>query len=769
MTDLNHRHALPPGHELQDYRLLQVLGSGGFGITYLAQDVLLDRRVAIKEYLPNELAVREGTQVHPKSTDDRDDYRWGLARFLDEARTLARFKHRNVVRLQRYFEDNGTAYLVMDYEDGASLGQLLEEHGTFSEPHLRRVLMPVVDGLRAVHAAGFLHRDIKPSNIYVRRTDESPVLLDFGAARQALGHRSRSLTGIITAGYSPPEQYERDGNQGPWSDIYALSALCYRASTGQAPVDVLDRQREVFRHRRPDPLPKLADDPPPGYSRSFAEAVDWGLQLSETDRPQTLDAWNAKLGAGDESPERSTDATERQAKPAPVLRPTSTARKWPIAVSVIAIAVVGIAVVQSMERDALPTIEPGSTKSSEGHHEVAAPAELEVTKAVGADVPQDDVESAEPNPDAIMHEDAGTQADRPSAVERTSTETATRDEDDGSLPELEATNESEGAPQHDIGDTDGESRGGVAEAHGRRAAPPTVEPTPAETTPRDEHAGTSSDSSSLLTLQREADAGDAESQYRLGTLYTSGGEAPQDYGEAATWFRKAAEQGHADAQYRLGELYRVGDGVPADYDLASAWYRKAARQGHAMAQYMVGLFYSPLDRAESAAWFRKAAEQGFDLGQWFLARAYEQGDGVPQDHSEAAAWYRKAADQGLASGQLKLGDMYAEGRGVPRDHAESIIWYRKAAEKLSASAQFGVGLMYTGRLINMQDEIVKSPNYEFSVRDDVRAYAWFNLSSSRGHAKARVERDRLGERMGRVQITEAQALSRQLDPGIPHQ
>ena len=108
MTDLNHRHALPPGHELQDYRLLEVLGSGGFGITYLAQDVLLDRRVAIKEYLPNELAVREGTQVHPKSTDDRDDYRWGLARFLDEARTLARFEHRNVVRFQRYFEDNGT-------------------------------------------------------------------------------------------------------------------------------------------------------------------------------------------------------------------------------------------------------------------------------------------------------------------------------------------------------------------------------------------------------------------------------------------------------------------------------------------------------------------------------------------------------------------------------------------------------------------------------------------------------------------------------------
>ena len=297
MTDSDHKLALQLGEQLDEYRLVRVLGAGGFGVTYLAEHIQAGNRVAIKEYLPNELAVREGATVHPKSSADREGFAWGLARFLDEARTLARFEHRNVVRVQRYFEANNTAYLVMDYEDGASLGELLKEHGTLSEAQLRRVLMPIVDGLRAVHAAGFLHRDIKPDNIFVRRSDESPVLLDFGAARQALGHRSRSLTGVITAGYSPPEQYESDGNQGPWTDVYALSALCCKAITGSTPVDVLDRQREIFRNRRADPLPRLADNPPEDYSRPFLEAVDWGLRLSEEDRPQTLDDWVTRLDA----------------------------------------------------------------------------------------------------------------------------------------------------------------------------------------------------------------------------------------------------------------------------------------------------------------------------------------------------------------------------------------------------------------------------------------------------------------------------------------
>ena len=297
MEESTPKQALPLGHRLQNYRIDGVLGVGGFGVAYLAAHATLGHRVAIKEYLPNEFAVRDGTTVHPKSASDRSDFEWGLTRFLDEAKTLARFEHRNLVRVRDYFEANRTAYIVMDYEDGEPLDRLLERRGTLTEAQLKRVLLPIVDGLREVHGAGFLHRDIKPSNVFVRREDESPVLLDFGAARQALGRKSRSLTAVASAGYSPPEQYESDGNQGPWTDVYALSALCYKAITGSTPMDVLDRQREIFRNRRADPLPRPADNPPEGYSRSFLEAVDWGLRLSEEDRPQTLDDWVTRLDA----------------------------------------------------------------------------------------------------------------------------------------------------------------------------------------------------------------------------------------------------------------------------------------------------------------------------------------------------------------------------------------------------------------------------------------------------------------------------------------
>ena len=294
MPDSDHKQALPPGHQLGHYRLLEVLGVGGFGVTYLGEHVGLGHRVAVKEYLPNEFAVRDGATVHPKSSSDLQDFEWGLSRFVDEARTLTRFRHPNLVRVSDYFEANNTAYIVMDYEDGEPLDALLKQHGTLTEEQLKRVLLPVADGLRQVHAAGFLHRDIKPSNIFVRRSDETPVLLDFGAARQALGRKSKSMTAIASAGYSPPEQYESHGAQGAWTDIYALSALCYRAVTGNTPMEAPRRQSQLLRSQV-DPLPRLAETASSEYSQAFLEAVDWGLQVIETERPQSLDEWLAQF------------------------------------------------------------------------------------------------------------------------------------------------------------------------------------------------------------------------------------------------------------------------------------------------------------------------------------------------------------------------------------------------------------------------------------------------------------------------------------------
>ena len=326
MSDADHKQALPPGHQLGHYRLLEVLGVGGFGVTYLGEHVSLGHRVAVKEYLPNEFAVRDGTTVHPKSPADREDFEWGLSRFVDEARTLTRFRHPNLVRVSDYFEANSTAYIVMDYEDGEPLDALLRRHGALTEAQLRRVLLPVADGLRQVHAAGFLHRDIKPSNVFVRRSDETPVLLDFGAARQALGRKSRSMTAIASAGYSPPEQYESDGNQGPWTDIYALSALCHRAITGKTPMEAPRRQSQLLRSQA-DPMPRLAEAGIAGYSPTFLAAVDWGLRVIETERPQSLDEWLAQLGEdGGAKPPKASARSEGRKAPG---RPGADKARWP--------------------------------------------------------------------------------------------------------------------------------------------------------------------------------------------------------------------------------------------------------------------------------------------------------------------------------------------------------------------------------------------------------------------------------------------------------
>ena len=312
MSDGEHKQALPAGCELEGYRLVRVLGVGGFGVTYLAEDVRLGRSVAIKEYLPNEFAVRAGETVHPKSRSDEEHFEWGLSRFLEEARTLARFRHPNLVRVMDYFEVNRTAYIVMDYEEGEALDRVLERRGTLSEAQLKRVLLPMVDGLKEVHAAGYLHRDIKPSNVFVRRADESPVLLDFGSARQALGRKSKSLTAVASAGYSPPEQYESEGEQGPWTDIYALSALCYRAMTGMVPIEAPRRTNRLLQ-RRPDPMAKLVKEQPAGYSKAFLAGVDQGLELIVSDRPSSLGGWVEQMSESQPTVLPVRGAVEREA------------------------------------------------------------------------------------------------------------------------------------------------------------------------------------------------------------------------------------------------------------------------------------------------------------------------------------------------------------------------------------------------------------------------------------------------------------------------
>jgi serine/threonine protein kinase len=236
---------LPPGTILVDkYLLGRVLGQGGFGITYLAWDIYLDRKLAVKEFFPRDLCYRETGNIFVSiySGTESSQYYYGLDKFLDEGKTLAKFDgHPNIVSVRDFFKANDTAYLAMNYLEGATLFHYLSAKGErISYSEALQIIMPVLDALRAVHEAGLLHRDISPDNIMIT-TKGRVVILDFGAARHAIGEKGKNYSVILKPGYAPEEQYRSNGLQGPWTDLYAVAATIYRSLTGHMPPESLDR------------------------------------------------------------------------------------------------------------------------------------------------------------------------------------------------------------------------------------------------------------------------------------------------------------------------------------------------------------------------------------------------------------------------------------------------------------------------------------------------------------------------------------------------
>ena len=292
---LSHRNALLPGTELHWYTVDSVLGQGAFGITYLATDNNLHRPVAVKEYLPGQLAHREQDGSVLALTDElADEYEAGLKRFIIEARTLAKFEHPGIVRVHNIFEANHTAYMVMQYEQGEGLDRLLKSRGTLLEHEILQILHPLLDGLEQIHAQGFVHRDIKPANIFVRN-DGTPVLLDFGSARDTMVGESRTITNFVSPGYAPIEQYAgRSDQQGPWSDIYGLGATVYRAMTGRTPNDAVERSQALAQNTE-DSYQTGAQHAKRSYSAQLLAAIDHALAFRVQDRPQSTRAWRAEL------------------------------------------------------------------------------------------------------------------------------------------------------------------------------------------------------------------------------------------------------------------------------------------------------------------------------------------------------------------------------------------------------------------------------------------------------------------------------------------
>lgn len=274
-------HPLPPGFQLEGYRIERQLSHGGFSIVYLAHDAQ-DTPVAIKEYLPARLVTRSAASPVPFIAEDKmPAFMQGLKNFFEEGRLLARLDHPNVVRVLNFFRANETAYLVMRYERGRTLQEHIQRHpGTLGETFIRNVFTRLLNGLREIHMHKLLHLDIKPANIYLRM-DGHPVLLDFGATRQGLGGNDPAFGAVHTPGYAAPEQMGSGEAQGPWTDIYAVGATLYACLAGSTPLSAdlrakgerLDPAQERWRKQ---------------YSPQLLELIDWSMNLRVADRPQSV-------------------------------------------------------------------------------------------------------------------------------------------------------------------------------------------------------------------------------------------------------------------------------------------------------------------------------------------------------------------------------------------------------------------------------------------------------------------------------------------------
>lgn len=277
---------------LGEFEIIGLIGEGGFGIVYLALDHSLERRVAIKEYMPSSLATRGyGLQVSVKSPRHAETFEAGLRSFVNEAKLLAFFDHPALVKVHRFWEANGTAYMVMPYYEGVTLKQALRDRREApSEQWLKSLLEPLIDALELMHARQCYHRDIAPDNLLILN-DGRPVLLDFGAARRVIGDMTQALTVILKPGFAPVEQYAEgpEMNQGPWTDVYALAALIYYALSGKAPTPSVARMMN-------DTLAPAAHIGVGRYSPGFLRAIDAALVLHPERRTSSMTLFRDQLG-----------------------------------------------------------------------------------------------------------------------------------------------------------------------------------------------------------------------------------------------------------------------------------------------------------------------------------------------------------------------------------------------------------------------------------------------------------------------------------------
>lgn len=739
-------HALKSGTRLNgtepgQYEILGVLGSGGFSITYKARDKLLDTIVAIKEYLPSDFALRhqDGTTVGPRSTSETPQFEWGLERFLDEARTLKKFREQHIVRVESFLQANGTAYMIMEYEEGQTLENFLNDGHVLSERELLAMIMPILKGLQVVHDNHYLHRDIKPGNIYLR-TRGGPVLLDFGAARQALVEQSRPLTNMLTAGYAPFEQYSNSRTLTPSTDLYAIGATLYRCIAGRRPVDSPERINALH-HNENDPCLPAVVVGQGSYSRSLLEAIDWCLAPLAKDRPQTvgelieaLAVSSARAGHAAEPTLRAdritgrsrsvtADSVTRRRSMQPVTTVLDARTGWK-ALFICVLAGVSIAAPLGFFTLA------NSTSGSMIAHMLAWSL-----WCLFASIPLYGFAYHKPLVKRQFWRVAWCLTLLAALVDAWFTLSGLAEFDAAAWYKVWLYVLVAGLLLLPFG------RYAFADEYCWK--PVNVgDPPPVFRNQRGSTLGwgvvllavilpvfgigflnsaqlkkgiSLYDKSEFVAayeiLLPMAEQGNAQAQFFLGKMYRYGLGKPADAKRAQKWFdlaikndvvnimKKEARQGVASAQSNLGVMYYEGLGVDRDPQVAAVWNQQSAEQGYAIGQsnYAAQLLHGigVQKNAEQAAfWYEKAAQQDYAQAQNALATLYFSGDGVARDYQKALQWFERAAANGFVAAKVGLGNLYLDGLGVEKNPAGAEKLYREAADAGDPNGQRSLANLY---------------------------------------------------------------------------
>ncbi len=695
---MDSRQVLPAGVVLDGkYRIERVLGAGGFGITYAAHDLGLSTTVALKEYYPSELGVRDRTMsVRAKSDNERSLFERLRVSFVREARTLAKFRHPSIVRVLSVFEAHGTAYMAMEFEDGRSLKSWMRNRGEkATQEDLDGIFMPLLDALETLHQADFLHRDIAPDNIIIR-DDGSPVLLDFGAARRVIAEQSGQMTGLVKQGYSPQEQYSTDAKaQGPWTDIYALGATLYHVVMGRAPMEATVRIIE-------DTV-KPAAQAEGNYRREFLAGIDAAIAVRPENRPRSIAElrpllFGEVLPAPRTSPTRLTGQPPAQAAGAAV--PTSSPRvDDPEAVSPPALfatphapaparsnGMLQVGIVASLLAAGAFGVYAFNMRGSVA--DFARPATtLPVTASNNAQTTTSPL-STQASIDIAAQEAAATarrqrelseaaQRDEQARREREQQELARREETRREQERRDATRRNEDRSRQ----ADEGLREAIRLVNGQGGATDQAKARP--------------------LFEAAAQAGRVEAMAWLGRMHLNGLGVIQDNQKAAEWFGRAAEAGDVASMAQLGLLYQNGQGVEQNQSRAREWLEKAANAGHVQSIHNLGTLYhngqgAAQDLGRAREYFEKAANAGNVQSMLNLGLIYKNGVGLAADPAKAREWYEKAAATGHASAMNQVGIFYQDGTGVAKDPAVARNWFERSVAGGNTVAVWNLARMLNG-------------------------------------------------------------------------